>query len=691
MKDLILKELYRDLFRIGVACERVKEKFPNNEIGNPEKEALMLKHFNSMTFANELKPAYNMGVKSHEATDTKLPFVINPNALYMLNWARNNKMHVRGHVMVWHSQCANEVFCKNYEPVTIPTDPELLKERPMLKFFEKLDPVCYVDRDTLIARMQSYIYNLLEYMYKEGFADTVYAWDVVNEAIELNDKTETGLRNSYWYQIIGDDLIYHAFRAAYDARQELSVKYADKYGIDPSDEEALKAIRPALFYNDYNEWQSEKKAAIIAALKREGHGHGSIIGEGLIDGIGMQGHLSDNNDVDEYISALREYAALVPQVHITELDVKCTCTNANAEYYQAVFYQKLFEGLKKAVEDGVNLTSVTLWGLTDDNSWIRGANPLLFRKDLSTKRSFDALASVITGESIGEPLDIKVDISDRNYTFEPAGGKPADLEALGIKYRGFGEVEVQDRVFKTGSHALAAEKRFSDWGGICFDVSDFIGQNIHLSGLVKTDALAVLLAEAVDQPKGNIAEVTAETEEWIPFDVTYKVPRSYNSLSLCFSTKEAREGVQSPLYIDSLKIELLGMEESFEEEKNIASVRGMGHLPMLMVNKEVAHEGGSSLLITRAEKDATVKFDVSPYIGRKIVFTAFVKTGDEKIRLGLDGQTPLLLSETDSVKNDWTEVKAEVLLDESLKSADIYLETEGKGDIYIDDIFVKSI
>ena len=124
----------------------------------------MKKQFNSMTFANELKPAYNMGFSSSEATEEYLPFVINPQAKDMLDWARENRMPVRAHVLVWHSQCPKEVFCKGYQPVTIPTDPELLKERPMLKHFEKLDPVCFVDRETMLKRLKSYIFSINSYI-----------------------------------------------------------------------------------------------------------------------------------------------------------------------------------------------------------------------------------------------------------------------------------------------------------------------------------------------------------------------------------------------------------------------------------------------------------------------------------------------------------------------------------------------
>ncbi|MBQ8548815.1 MAG: endo-1,4-beta-xylanase, partial [Lachnospiraceae bacterium] len=88
--NVILKDVYQDYFRIGVACEKISERFTNHEIGNPEKEALMKKQFNSMTFGNELKPAYNMGFSSPEATEEYLPFVINPEAKAMLDWAKEN-------------------------------------------------------------------------------------------------------------------------------------------------------------------------------------------------------------------------------------------------------------------------------------------------------------------------------------------------------------------------------------------------------------------------------------------------------------------------------------------------------------------------------------------------------------------------------------------------------------------------
>lgn len=680
----VLKDLYKDYFRIGVACEKINGKFTNHEIGNPDKEELMAEQFNSMTFGNELKPMFNMGINSPERTEESVPFVIDERAKAMLDWAKANNMPVRGHVMVWHSQCPREVFCKGYEAVTIPTDPEKLKENPHLKFFEKLDPVCFVDRETLLKRLKSYIFSLTEYMYKNDYMRTIYAWDVVNEAIELEDKTPTGLRDSYWYKIIGDDFIYWSFRFANEAVLTMSEKYAESYGIDPSDKDAVKEIVPILFYNDYNEFQPKKKDAIIAMLNREGHGHGSILGEKLITGIGMQGHISDNNDIEEYRTALRDYSKLVDCVHITELDIKCTATGVNREYYQAVFYKAFFEMLVEEVKNGANLKCVTFWGLTDDNSWIRGADPLPFRGDLSAKPAYDALCYVFTGESLGDPEPVYIDLSDRKYDFE--GEETAD--ELGFVMKGFGRFEIKEGVAHSGKKAIANEFRHGEWSGVAVDVTDFIGQTIRFLAWVKSEALEVVLKADLGGATPVIGNVDCSSGEWVLLSCEYKVPSNAHSMQLIFGTREAAPDKFSAIYVDDVEIKLVGLCESFEDKENIAAIRGAGHLPILIVTDKESRDGKShSLLVSRAEKDATVKLNISSYIGKKTAFCAYVKTSDKVIRAGLDGAPSVEFVSTES-NGDWTEVRFEKEIPDGLLAAEIYIETDGNADMFIDDVFV---
>lgn len=680
---MLLKNLYEDYFKIGVACEHINDRFTNHEIGNKSKEEKIVTEFSSMTFANELKPAYNMGVNSPDRREEFLPFVINPYAEKMLSFAKNNHMKVRGHVMVWHSQCAKEAFCINYDPVTFPTDPEVLKEKPFLKMFEKLNPVCFVSRETMLKRLESYIYNLLEYMYAHGYANVIYAWDVVNEAIELDDKTETGLRNSYWYQVIGDDFIYWAFKYAHDAVNELSIKYASMYEVDAHDEQALKSIRPSLFYNDYNEYMPAKRDAIIAALNYESHGHKSVISEGLIEGIGMQGHLSDNSNLSEYEEALMMYSKLVPEVHITELDVKCTCTNINAEYYQAVFYKEFFEMLIRCVKAGAKLTSVTFWGLTDDNSWIRDANPLLFHGDLTRKRSYDALVMALNGGDLGDPEIIKLDLTDRIIDFE---GHEFDLAKAGIKMRGFGRMEITDKLSHSGQKCLAQENRFDGWSSIGVDVSDFIGLTINIQAWVKSPAEYITLNASEGTPL--IAKIKGG-EDWKCISVTYRVPDKVHSMFLQFNTIEKDSDKFSPIYVDDIQIKLAGLFEDFEAEQNIALIRGVGHLPVLYTtDKEYHGESGHSLCVTRHEKDATVKFSVASFIGKTIKVGAYVKTKDSQIKIGLDTTNTTELAVVDTQDNIWNHIETVVSIPDNLNSADVYIATNGSSDYYIDDISV---
>lgn len=681
----VLKDYYKDYFKIGVACEKINGRFTNHEIGNPAKEELMHEQFGSMTFANELKPAYNMGFASPEAKEDYLPFVINPVAKDMLDWARTNHMKVRGHVLVWHSQCADEAFCKGYKPVRIPTDPELLKERPFLKHFEKLDPICMVDRDTMLKRLESYITSLMEYMYANDYMNTIYAWDVVNEAIELLDKTETGLRNSYWYRVIGDDFIYWAFRFAKKAVCEMSAKYAAQYGVDANDGKALRTIQPKLFYNDYNEFDPEKKKAIIGALTREGHGHGSIIGEGLIDGIGMQGHLSDNNNIDDYYEAVMDYGKLVDEIHVTELDVKCTAVGVNKEYYQALFYKEFFEMLLKARQNNVNVSCVTFWGLTDDNSWIRGADPLLFNADLSPKKAYDAVIYATTGESLGDPEPVTIDLSDRMYDFENV----ANPEDIGFKMKGFGQFVIQDKVSHSGSHAIENPFRGGDWCGVAMDVSDFIGQTVQISAWVMCKAPKVYLKADLGGDLPVIGSADTTENGWSEIKCEYKIPSDIHSLQLFFSTDTDDKGAAGSLFIDDVSVKLVGQFESFEEATNIAAIRGMGHLPFLAVTDKESVDGKShSLMVTRHEKDATVKLNVSSYIGHKIAFEAFVKTADKVIKVGLDGSPSIECATFDS-KGDWTRVNAEIDLPADLRAAEVYIETDQAADFYVDEVSVK--
>lgn len=668
-----LKDLYQEYFKVGGACEAMSHwggSNPLSEIGNPNKEQLLLSQFNSMTFGNELKPAYNMGYTDPTATETNLPFVIDTSAKEMLDFAKANNIQVRGHVLVWHSQCEDAVFCKDYEPKYTDTDKKIL------------DPSCLVTSEVMLQRMESYIDHVMKYMYENGYADVIYAWDVVNEAIEVGTN-QYNLRNSYWYQTIGPDFIYYAFKYTREAVNKYSTQYAGAYGVDSSNATQLETIQPKLFYNDYNEFQADKRDAIIHTLTDDINGH-NIKGEGLIDGVGMQAHLSDNTNIDTFIEALRMYNAAVGEVHITELDVTQTSSGVNADYYQAVFYHNLFKALVNEVKNGVNLTSVTIWGLTDDNSWKKEASPLLFNADLSKKLAFDGIVYAITGEELPEPAYVAPDFSDINTTFDELD-TDTTAASLGFTARGDGELSIQHEVTFTGDGALLDTGRTATWNGASFDVSRFVGQTIAISAWVKSKADQVKLSADIDGTWPNIAAVDTSNGNWTQIYGTYKVPSEMTALKLYFEASTTDD-----IYIDNVEVKLIGLEEGFEEETNIASPRGVGHMPVVtVVSTESHNEGGKSLHIMREAQDATMKFNVTKYIGQTVSVSAYVKTTDKKVKLGFDADTPIQITEVDAVSNEWTKVTGTYTISNTLTSANMYIETDGNADYYVDDIVVQ--
>lgn len=666
----VLKDLYQPYFKMGVACEALSHwggVNPLNEIGNPDKEALIKKEFNSITFGNELKPDCNMGYRNANATETNLPFVIDSSAKEMLDWAKKNNILVRGHVLVWHSQCPDAIFCKSYQPVYRDSDNKVL------------DPSCYVDQDTMRKRLESYIDHTMQYMYANGYGDVIYAWDVVNEAVEPYEQNEYRLRNSYWYQIMGPDFIYYSFKYAREYSKKYAKEYANRYGIDPKDESALKSIEPKLFYNDYNEYEEVKCNAIIDILTKKINGH-SIKEEGLIDGIGMQSHLSDSTNIDTYMEALRKYDHAIGEVHITELDVEQTSTGVNADYYQADFYKKFFEALIGEVDNGANITSVTIWGLTDDNSWKKQSLPLLFRANLEKKRAFDGIVSAVTGDDLGEQEFEKPDFSDEIMNFE----EDTVLQAIGC--RGDGKLTVQSEVVHGGKKALLCSDRTASWNGVTVDVSRFVGQTIAISAWVKSNAQNVNLTADINGVWPNISRADTSDGEWKQMIGTYQIPKDYQNFQIYFETYDT-----SNIYLDDLKIKLVGLAEGFEGESNIAKARGVGHMPQISVITDGPRSGKKALCIKREEKEASVSLDISKYIGKTVEITAYVKTADAEIKMGLDGEKSELWNTVQAVSGQYVKISTVKQIPVGRRSANVYLETDGNKDMVIDDFSVKPV
>jgi len=553
-----LDELYQDYFRFGAACEAISHwNDKNKEIGNPAKEELIGSVFNSITCGNEMKPAYNFDPESESLVS------FNPAAEEMLDWAVEHDMGVRGHTLLWHSQVNPAVFAKNFEAYE---DGKLTRSDSA-----KLDEECLVDRETLLARLKTYIYGMMEHIYRNGYARTIYAWDVVNEAAD--ESNEDGLRRSYWYKIIGPDYLYYAFLYAREAETVYAKQYAAEYGLDAGTDD-LSEIMPKLFYNDYNEWFEERSDKIVKFLTQdrwnENHAHvqsdviapdgdGTIYGDGLIDGIGMQGHLNDTQDIDQYMRALQKYSAAVDEVHITELDVGCSRTDETAWYYQAEFYYEFFARLIQEVESGAKLTSVTVWGLTDDASWRVDANPLLFYGNLDRKPAFDAVVMAAKGQAFDMTVaDTLPEAGDQLINFEPymeAGNvKNVELREAGILGYGTGHqatLKIAQKVNHTEGaaigFALKVSRKEQD-AGMMFDLSRYAGKTVTVTMHVKTEDRTIRMK--LDTGSGAVTAAEADSaEEWTWLSAECVIPEDVRAAYIAVETDGAAD-----FYVDDIEI-----------------------------------------------------------------------------------------------------------------------------------------
>lgn len=354
-----LKTAYAPYFKMGVAMSRWN-------MHTAAHREFMKSQYNSFTVENDMKPMYFMDrdetLKDPEKYDL-CPALTFENAKPYLDFAKENGVSMRGHTLVWHGQTPRWFFYKNYD-----------QTQPL------------ADRETMLARMENYIHGVLDFVQTE-YPGVIYAWDVVNEAIDEGD-----FRKSLWLETVGRDFVQKAF--------EFARKYA--------------APGVALFYNDYETSQEWKRDLIIKEILKP------LCELGLIDGMGLQSHLlMDHPTWDAYRTALEMYGALGLQIHITELDMHNADPSEESMHALALRYQELFQMLVDAKKTGkANITCVTFWNLLDENSWLSGfrretSYPLLFKGKCEAKEAYYAVLEVVVPKE--EIDEWKVDYPEKDY------------------------------------------------------------------------------------------------------------------------------------------------------------------------------------------------------------------------------------------------------------------------------------
>ncbi|MFJ8581110.1 endo-1,4-beta-xylanase [Micromonospora sp. NPDC093277] len=304
---------------------------------------LLTRHFNQITPENHMKP---------EAWyDSERNFHPNDQALALMDFARDNDLHVYGHVLVWHSQTPAWFFqdSSGRQLTTSTADQQLLRERLRTHVFN-------------IAKSLSERYGPFG-----SPTNPLYAFDAVNEVVSDSGEYADGLRRSEWYRILGESFIDLTFQYANEA-------FNDVYA-------AGNSHPVALFINDYNTEQSGKQARYRALVQR-------LLARGVpVDGVGHQFHVSLATPVSSLEAALQAFKDLPVTQAVTEFDVTTgtPVTQANL-IEQGYYYRDAFRIFRAHSDD---LLSVTVWGLTDGRSWRNSSGaPLLFDDNLRAKPAY---------------------------------------------------------------------------------------------------------------------------------------------------------------------------------------------------------------------------------------------------------------------------------------------------------------
>ena len=350
----------------------------SSEISDDTLMALVKKHFNAVTFGNELKPDalfnYQIGQSVDSTTITfqgkelKVPVVNDKqenldfsraDAMLdkILEWNNanpNDKIRVRGHVLVWHSQTPEWFFHEDYDVA-----------KP------------YADKETMNRRLEWFISSVFDHYFGEAangkYDGLFYGWDVVNEAVNgntyrddkvISDASDTSTSdtrhgsNSMWWRVYkSNEFIINAF------------KYANKYA--PNDVE--------LYYNDFGETDNTKCEGIVKLINDVKSADGT-----RLDAFGMQAHYNvDGFSAAQFKSVAKKYAQAAGKVQLTELDFKASSTydgtaaTKESEYTKMAYCHKnLYEAIKALKEEGANVSGITVWGVIEPNSWLHSQSNL---------------------------------------------------------------------------------------------------------------------------------------------------------------------------------------------------------------------------------------------------------------------------------------------------------------------------
>ena len=258
----------------------------------------------------------------------------------VVRFAQSHAMKVRGHCLVWDH-----------------TNPDWLVQG-------------HFTSEQMSRLLREHITTVMKH-----YAGQVFAWDVVNEALDENGR----VKDSPWYNLPGI-----GFAGQGPAYIEQAFRWARE-----ADPHAL------LFYNEGGGAETlNRKSDTMYAMVRDFKQRGVPI-----DGVGLQMHIS-NLDADTFAIAanIARLTALGLQVHITELDVSLPVDSGGQAGKMNLLRQaEVYRGVVRACLRNRGCTAIQTWGFTDKYSWIGShshgtqGSALLFDPSYKPKPAYDAV------------------------------------------------------------------------------------------------------------------------------------------------------------------------------------------------------------------------------------------------------------------------------------------------------------
>ncbi|RCJ32890.1 glycosyl hydrolase family 10 [Nostoc minutum NIES-26] len=236
---------------------------------------------------------------------------------WMANFAATHGQLLRGHTLVWHDSL-----------------PEWFKTS--------------VNSRNAAQLLEKHIQTVVK-----RYAGKIHSWDVVNEAIKIEDGRSDGWRITPWLELLGPNYLDLAFHLTAATDPEALLVYND-FGLDYDTPE-----------------QEAKRTAVLKLLER-------LRTNGTpIHALGIQAHLSpaeNKFNPSKLRKFLQDVASMGLKIMITEMDVADKKLPKDIQIRDRIIAGVYEDYLSTALDERAVIAVIT-WGLSDRYTYVSESQP----------------------------------------------------------------------------------------------------------------------------------------------------------------------------------------------------------------------------------------------------------------------------------------------------------------------------